>query len=498
MDKTFDVEQIEQYELTPAEVIAGSQQHQARTPVEKRLLRKADFVIIPLFSIVHLVSYLDRNSIGNARIMGLQKDLHMTAGQFYNCLTMFFIGYGISMFPANLTAKKFKPNRSLGVACMFFGVCLCGMAEAKNYSTILALRILLGCGQGFVQMAMIYCSIWYRRDEMATRTGIFYACATLSGAFGGLIAYGVQANMASPTGRLTWSWLFLIEGVLAVSIGLAVVIVLPRFPDDLHRRGKGHWLFNQEEIDLAHNRYAAYNIEREKFRPRQLLAVVKDIKTYFFGFVQGAAVLGVSVVGSFLPTFIHDFGFNPVHTQLFSVIPYTCAFVTVIVTGYISDRLNVKGPIIFTSCCVAMLGYILLMTVGSTVARVVATCLVTSACYPIGNLLPVWLSINTPGFTKRGGTWAFSEVFGVAFSIMGTRIYTNPPRYLGGHGTVLGIFTLGAVNVAAAYFWMRYQNNKKEHILNEYAHRGQIHPHIAEMRTLEQLEDEHISFRYVL
>lgn len=58
MDKTFDVEQIEQYELTPAEVIAGSQQHQTRTPVEKRLLRKADFVIIPLFSMVHLVSYL--------------------------------------------------------------------------------------------------------------------------------------------------------------------------------------------------------------------------------------------------------------------------------------------------------------------------------------------------------------------------------------------------------------------------------------------------------
>ncbi|KAG9773414.1 hypothetical protein KCU88_g5793, partial [Aureobasidium melanogenum] len=449
MDKTFDVEQIEQYEVTPAEVIAGSQQHQTRTSVEKRLLRKADFVIIPLFSIVHLVSYLDRNSIGNARIMGLQKDLHMTAGQFYNCLTMFFIGYGISMFPANLTAKKFKPNRSLGVACMFFGICLCGMAEAKNYSTILALRILLGCGQGFVQLAMIYCSIWYRRDEMATRTGnetsiprcgIFYACATLSGAFGGLIAYGVQANMTSPTGRSTWSWLFLIEGVLAVGVGLAVVVILPRFPDDLHRSGKPHWLFNQEEIDLAHNRYA-------------------------------------------------------VHTQLFSVIPYTCAFVTVIVTGYASDRLNVKGPIIFTCCCVGMLGYILLMTVSSTVARVVATCLVTSACYPIGNLLPVWLSINTPGFTKRGGTWAFSEVFGVAFSIMGTRIYTNPPRYLGGHGTVLGVFTLGAVNVAAAYFWMRYQNNKKERILNDYAHRGQIHPHIAEMRTLEQLEDDHISFR---
>lgn len=80
------------------------------------------------------------------------------------------------MLPANLTARKFKPNRSLGAAIIFFGVVLCGMAEAKNYATILALRILLGMGQGFVQMAIIYCSLWYRRDELATRTGIETRC----------------------------------------------------------------------------------------------------------------------------------------------------------------------------------------------------------------------------------------------------------------------------------------------------------------------------------
>lgn len=75
------------------------------------------------------------------------------------------------MLPANLSARFLKPNRSLGVAVVFFGIILCSMAEAKNYATILALRVLLGLGQGFIQMAIVYCSVWYRRDEVASRAG---------------------------------------------------------------------------------------------------------------------------------------------------------------------------------------------------------------------------------------------------------------------------------------------------------------------------------------
>ncbi|KAJ9640875.1 hypothetical protein H2204_003164 [Knufia peltigerae] len=502
MDKS-DLEHVEagevnKYELSPAELIATSEHHTARSPVERRLVWKADLAILPIISAAYLVSYLDRNSIGNARVMGLPKDLHMNPDQFYNCLTVFFAGYAFSMLPANLSARFLKPNRSLGVAVVFFGIILCSMAEAKNYATILALRVLLGLGQGFIQMAMIYCSVWYRRDEVASRTAIFYACATISGAFGGLIAYGVQHNLASHDDRRTWSWLFLIEGVLAVGIGLIIILLLPRFPDDLHQRGKKHWLFTREEIEFAHKRFTEYNSEGEKFKMKDLLSVVKDIKSFFFAFVQVAAVLGTSVVGNFLPTFIHGFGFSPVRTQLFTIIPYAFAFVTVITLGYLSDRFNSKGPIILACCCVGALGYILLMTLSSTVGLVVATCLVTSACYPIGILLPSWLAINTPNFTKRGGVWAFSEIIATPFAIMGTRIYTSPPHYYGGHGTVLGIYVFSAMNVTAAYLWMRHQNNKKQQIIAEYDQRGEIHPHIAQNKTLYELQEEHISFRYVL
>ena len=164
------------------------------------------------------------------------------------------------MAPANLSQKRLKPNRSLGTAIVFFGlVCAC-MAAVKSYGALLALRILLGVGQGFLQLAPVYLSLWYRRDEVATRAAMFYACATIAGAFGGLIAYGVQKNLTvKATGRTPWSWLFLIEGVMAVGVGAAVFAVLPRFPDDLKARqsaGERHWLFTAEEIEMAFKRYS--------------------------------------------------------------------------------------------------------------------------------------------------------------------------------------------------------------------------------------------------
>ena len=85
---------------------------------------------------------------------------------------------------------------------------------------------------------------------------LFFSAATLSGAFGGLIAYGVQHNLTyAATGRYPWQWLFIIEGVLAIGVGILIIILLPRVPDDLSAHNKGHWLFDKAEIELAKTRY---------------------------------------------------------------------------------------------------------------------------------------------------------------------------------------------------------------------------------------------------
>lgn len=106
--------------------------------------------------------------------------------------------------------------------------------------------------------------------------------------------------------------------------------------------------------------------------------------------------------------------------------------------------------------------------------------------------------INTAGYTKRAATWPFLEVFGLSWSIMGSRIYDTPPRFTKGHSVVLALNALAMINAAAAYWWMRRMNRIKDRTEREYAERGEVHPHIAHGLTLEHVQDQHISFRYVL
>lgn len=144
------------------------------------------------------------------------------------------------------------------------------------------------------------------------------------------------------------------------------------------------------------------------------------------------------------------------------------------------------------------LGYIILLSTTNAAASIIATCLVTSGCYGCVAIIPVWLAINTGGFTKRGATWAFVETCGLSFSIMGSRIYTDAPRFIKGHSIVLAFNVLGAISVVLNSLWMRHLNKQKDQIEREYAERRERHPHIAANATLEDVQDQHIYFRYVL
>ncbi len=75
------------------------------------------------------------------------------------------------MLPGNIFLRSLTPHRQLGGSALIFGTLLCGMAAAQNYAAVLALRILLGAAQAFIQGLGLYTSIWYKRDEVATRGG---------------------------------------------------------------------------------------------------------------------------------------------------------------------------------------------------------------------------------------------------------------------------------------------------------------------------------------
>lgn len=240
----------------------------------------------------------------------------------------------------------------------------------------------------------------------------------------------------------------------------------------------------------------AYNTENAKVSFKQIWACFIDPKSYAWAILNGTTGLCLSSVGVFLPTFVKDFGYSTLDAQLYSVIPYACAFVTVLSFCYFSDRINLKGPFILFGFTLSAIGYIMLLTVKETKAKVAATCFIAAGMYPAVVLMVAWLVINTGGYTKRASAWAFSEVVSQCLSIMGSNIYVNGPRYIKGHSVVLGFIALSMITVVVLMFVYRRLNKRRDEILAEYTARDEEHPHTN--KSLEDLQDFHINFRYTL
>ena len=155
-----------------------------------------------------------------------------------------------------------------------------------------------------------------------------------------------------------------------------------------------------------------------------------------------------------------------------------------------------KGLFLLGTLIWAMIGYAILLCDVSQASKIVAASIVTSGMYPSIILLNAWIVINAGGFTKRATTWALAEIIGNSFSIMGGYIYTGPPRFHRGFSVSLGMTISAIVLTALLMLWMSRLNKKKEAELREYASEGKTHPHTG--KGLEEVQDFHVEFRYIL
>lgn len=156
----------------------------------------------------------------------------------------------MDMFPAcvgwhtdaSLTVllKKLRPSRWIAVLMLGWGVCSMGLGAAHNFATVAALRFLLGVFEAGLFPGLVYfITFWYKADERSIRVAFILASATLAGAFGGAIAYGV-GHMDQVRELSAWRWLFIIEGLPSCLSAPLVFILLPDYPET------ASWLSEQE------------------------------------------------------------------------------------------------------------------------------------------------------------------------------------------------------------------------------------------------------------
>ncbi|KAG1474275.1 hypothetical protein G6F56_000454 [Rhizopus delemar] len=193
--------------------------------VERKLVRTLDYRLMIWAFFGYFANGLDRNN------MRMKEDLNLVENQYNWGITMFFIGYIVLQIPANYIITKVRPNIMLPLVVFVWGAIVCFMSLVKDYKGLYGLRICLGFSEAAFYPGIVFLlGSWYTKEELGTRTCVFVAGSQISGAFSGLISGAISQNLDGVNGMRGWKWLFIIEGLIAVVIGLVGFFVLPNFP----------------------------------------------------------------------------------------------------------------------------------------------------------------------------------------------------------------------------------------------------------------------------
>lgn len=280
-------------------------------------------------------------------------------------------------------------------------------------------------------------SCWYKRSEFGVRAAIFFSAAAFAGSFGGLLAAAL-AKMAGVGGKSGWAWIFIIEGVATVFVGIASYWLVHDFPDEakfLNRDDRARVLRRLKDDKQA-------SAEHEDFSMDYVYQSLRDWKTYAFAVIYMGADGALYAFSLFVPTIIRELGYSSTRANLLSVPPYAAAAVMTVGVGFYADRTGRRGLANMVVSCIGIIGFIMLISTSNPNVKYAGTFLGALGIYPcIANTIS-WASNNVEGVYKRGVTLGIVIGWGNLNGVVSSNIYRDPPRFFKGHGVVLGYLSV--------------------------------------------------------
>ncbi|KIM91500.1 hypothetical protein PILCRDRAFT_670 [Piloderma croceum F 1598] len=455
---------------------------------EKRLVRKLDARILPIVCLLYLFAYLDRTNLGNARLQGLPEDVlggDPTGNLFDWVNSAFFFPYILFMIPATVCSKLFSPRIWIAFATIGWGLCSTLMATAFDFGGLLTARIGLGIFEaGFSPVAVLYLTFFYTKNEVGLRMAYWFSFAAVAGAFGGLIAFGIQQVHASIA---NWRLLFIVEGIPTVLLGVGCFFFLPDRPESTS------YLTNEEQRLAADRMNRGASRDNGAFvNKKHIWAAFQDWRLYVAGIIYFGANCALASISAFLPTIIVTFGVTEAVAQLLTVPPYAVAAVILTGSSYFSDRMQSRGLYMAVASVVGSIGYILLLTVHDNEhVRYFATFCITSGTYTTIGIIIAWFAHNLGSETKKATGIPMFNAIGQCGSILGSHIFpkTEGPRYIRGFAISCGLQFLAAFCAVVLTISYRLENRRRDRLYGKP---------VADARVdTAELADKAPAFRYV-
>lgn len=473
-----------------------------RTLAETRLVRRLDTRMLPTIVIIYIMNFIDRINITAARLQGLQKDLNLTDIQYATVLGILFASYCPAQIPSNMLLNYIRrPSLYIGACVIFWGLTSALTGITKNFSEILACRFFVGLPEAaFYPGAMYLLSSWYTKKELAFRSAILCAGLLVANAFGSLIAAGILSNMEGKRGIRAWRWLFLIEGAMTITVGLAGMWLLPDYPNNTR------WMSEDErrlaQVRLTEDAGEADSDNASDSPMHGLRLALKDPLVWLFALMTVSQLLGLSFV-QFFPTLTQTLGYSVTITLLLAAPPWILATIVCLINAWHADKTGERFFHVTGWYGSVIVGFIISISTMKIPGRYVSLFLM--ACgYSAFALNLTWVANTIPRPpAKRAAAMGIVNGLGNTGILMGSYTWkaTWGPAYRQSMVIALGALVLSTI-LAFAIRQILIRRNKQLDADEDVAVQDVDRSKVEEAVHLERITVEHAmrrrkDFRYL-
>jgi sugar phosphate permease len=375
-----------------------------------QVYRKVNLRILPFLAVCYMFAFLDRINIGFAKLQ-MQSALGLSDAVYGVGAGIFFLGYVLFEIPSNLLLPRIGARRTMSRILILWGLVSASMMFVHDARTFYALRFLLGVFEaGFAPGMILYLTYWYSPARMARTMAIVMAAGPIGGMIGGPLSSWTMTMLAGAHGLAGWQWMFIIEGLPCIALGVAAWHFLA------DRIDNATWLSDVEKAMLSRD---VASVPGTQTPVRALLKTVSNPRVLGIAASNFCVICGIYTVSFWLPTIIKAAGVSSTMAiGMWSAVPYIASVMAMYALSRSSDRRRERRW-------------------HSAVCSVIGAAALTIATLHAGNLVVALTAITIATATM----WASYTV-----------LWAIPGEYLTGSSAPGGIAFINVVGVLGGFF----------------------------------------------
>jgi len=403
--------------------------------------------IMPVLILLFVVSWLDRVNVGFAKLK-MASDLGFSEAVYGFGAGIFFLGYLLFEIPSNLLLATIGARKTFARIALLWGLTSIAMMFVKTAAMFYLLRVLLGAFEaGLYPGVVLYLTYWFPARHRGRMMGLFMTAGPAAGILGGPISGLIMDATGGASGLANWQWLFLLEGLPSVALGLLTLVVVDDSP------ARARWLSDRERAfvleDLGRERDEA-GARRARFIDALRLPRVWLLTIVYFCLVSANPTLGF-----WGPTIINGLGVsNNLAIGLLSAIPYIAAVIAAVAVGRRSDRTLERRWHAALSCVAAGVGLVLMGVLAGTPPLAFGALVLAQAAV-IAAFAPFWQmpTLMLAGAAAAGGIALINSI-GNLSGWLGPFVVGWLKDLTGSTST--GLYVIAALEFAAAVLIVRF------------------------------------------